>query len=152
MTKLTLEKDIIVKRIAGIESELLDLEKLSKLKFEEFENGDGWKLAQFHLYRAIEGVINISSHILSRIQGVQITKYSEIAVFLGEKGIVDKDFANENLSRLIKYRNRLAHFYAEIKPPELYKIINENLKDFETFLKAVKKVLENPNNFGLSVE
>lgn len=51
MTDLALEKDIIVKRIEGIEAELSELKKL----------------AQFHLHRTLEGVFNISSHILSRI-------------------------------------------------------------------------------------
>jgi len=43
-------------------------------------------------------------------------------------------------------------FYAEISPEEIYGIINNDLGDFEIFLKAVKNVLERPEKFGLSIE
>ena len=79
-------------------------------------------------------------------------KYAEIAARLGEFGIIDNNFAQDKLVKMAKYRNRLAHFYAEIENKELYDIIKNHLEDFEIFLSAVKKVLEHPENFNLSVE
>ena len=152
MNKLNLEKGVIVKRIEGIEGEIAELEKIRNIDLESFKNGDGWKLAQFHLHRALEGVFNISSHILSRIPGATATQYKEIAMKLGEYKIVPLDFANDKLVKMAKYRNRLVHFYAQITPEELYKILEDNLGDFEIFLTSVKKVLQNPGNFGLGVE
>lgn len=152
MTNLSLEKDIIIKRMEGIEAEIFELKKLGERTFEVFESGDSWKLAQFHLHRALEGVFNIGTHILSRIPGGQTTSYKEIAIKLGEFKIVPKDFAETRLAEMAKYRNRLVHFYAEIKAQELYKIINENLSDFDVYLGSIKKVLENPSDFGLAVE
>ena len=55
------------------------------------------------------------------------------------------------LSRLAKYRNRLVHFYAEISPAELYDILQKDLGDFDIFLAAIKKVLENPTEYKISV-
>ena len=43
MIKLKLEKDIIVKRMDGIESEIADLNKLAEKSLSEFTTGDGWK-------------------------------------------------------------------------------------------------------------
>lgn len=148
----SLEKDVLIKRINGIQNEIKDLEKLGAMPFSEFSDGDGFKLAQYHLHRALEGVFNISSHILSRIPGSQATKYSEIALKLGEFNIIDKEFANSKLVLMAKYRNRLVHFYAEITAEELYGIIQNNLGDFNVFLKAVKEVLEHPEKFGLAIE
>lgn len=54
--------------------------------------------------------------------------------------------------KLAKYRNRLVHFYAEVSPEELYKIIKENLGDFNIFLSSVKKVLTDPQQFDLAAE
>ena len=147
-----IEKDIIVKRINGIQQELAELRKLGSLKFEDFSEGTGFKLAQFHLHRALEGVFNISAHILSRLPGGQATSYKEIAIKLGEFGIIDKDFANNRLSLMAKYRNRLVHFYADISEKEIYDIIENNLSDFDTFLKAIKNVLENPDKFDLKID
>lgn len=152
MNQLKLERDIIIKRVEGIEGELSELRKLSQNNFEEFCNGDGWKLTQFHLHRALEGVFNISTHILSRIPGASATQYKEIAQKLGENKIVSLNFANEKLVKMAKYRNRLVHFYAEVTPVELYKIIQDDLHDFDMFLASIKTVLEKPQEFGLEVE
>ena len=147
-----LEKDVIVKRINGIQRELSALHRIQEIPFKEFAGGDGFKLAQFHLHRALEGVFNISTHILSRLPGAQATSYAEVARKLGEFGIIDKKFSEENLVKMAKYRNRLVHFYAEITEKEMYDILNNNLGDFDTFLSAVKKVLETPQQFRLSLD
>lgn len=152
MTNLVLEKDVIIKRIEGIESEISELKILSQQSLEEFSQKQGWQLAQFHLHRALEGVFNISSHILSRIPGATATQYKEIALKLGEYKIVPLDFAQTKLIQMAKYRNRLVHFYAQITAEELYGLIKNDLGDFDIFLSCVKKVLLSPQDFGLTVE
>lgn len=149
MTKLPLDKDTILKRINGIQAEISELEKLAKTPFDEFKEGISFKLAQFHLHRALEGVFHISAHILSRIPGAQASEYKEIARKLGEYRIVDKNFADTALQNMAGYRNRIVHFYADITAEEIYKIINENLENFDAFLRGVKNVLENPGKFGI---
>lgn len=147
-----IEKDTVLKRINGIQNDVAELARLARLDVRVFSSGDGHKLAEYHLHRALEGVFNISVHILSRIPGAQATKYKDIALNLGEFGIVNKEFAAGPLAKMAGYRNRLVHFYAEITPAELYDIIQNHLGDFDTFLAAVKKVLERPEDYGLSVE
>lgn len=151
MTNLKLERDIILKRIDGIEEEINELQKLRKTPFEEFRNGNSWKLTQFHLHRALEGVFNIGNHILSRIPGATATQYKEIATKLAENKIIPDDFA-EKLVNMAKYRNRIVHFYAQITPEELYKLITDDLGDFDIFLSSIKKVLLNPNDYSLEIE
>ena len=141
MDKLSLEKDSIIKRIDGIQGELTELRNLAHIPFEEFQTGVGFKLAHYHLHRALEGVFHIGTHILSRIPGAQATEYKEIARKLGEHRIVEKGFADTKLIEMAKYRNRLVHFYAEITPQEIHKILQQDLGDFDTFLSAVKKLL-----------
>lgn len=147
-----LEKDTILKRTNGIQLEMEELQKLGILPFAEFSEGDGYKLAQYHLHRALEGVFNIAAHILSRIPGAQATTYKDTALKLGEFGIVEKQFAENNLAKMANYRNRLVHFYAEITPQELYDLLHSNLGDFDTFLHGVKELIKNSEKFGLSVE
>lgn len=53
---------------------------------------------------------------------------------------------------MAKYRNRLVDFYAKVSPTELYKIIHDDLGDFDVFLTAVKNLLNHPEKFGLLVE
>ncbi len=152
MKNLPIEKDTVLKRIGGIQEEVAELSRLAKLPQKEFETGDGYKLAQYHLHRALEGVFNIGSHIISRIPGGEATQYGEIAEKLGKLGIIDNAFAQEKLVLMAKYRNRLVHFYAEVTPPELYEILQKDLSDFDIFLIAVKNVLENPVKYKVSVK
>jgi hypothetical protein len=69
MKTLAVEKDVVLKGVNGIETELAALKELAKLPFEEFKQKKGFELGQYHLHRALEGVFNISAHILSRIPG-----------------------------------------------------------------------------------
>ncbi len=152
MTKTAIEKDVVLKRVNGIEGEIAELEKIALTPFEEFKDGAGFKLAQYHLHRALEGVFNISAHILSRMPGHEATEYKELARKLGEAGIVGGEFAKTKLVQMAKYRNRLVHFYAEITPDELYVIVQNDLGDFDIFLSGVKNLLEHPEKFSLVVE
>ncbi len=151
MTPLVIEKDMIVKRIDGIESEIYEMETLKNQPLETFAAGDGHKLAQYHLHRALEGVFKIGSHILSRLPGSQATEYREIAKKLGEADIIDKDFADQVLVKMAKYRNRLVHFYAEITPAELHGILQSHLGDITTYLGNIKQLLAHPEKHGLTV-
>ena len=144
MTQLPIEKDVVLKRMEGIQTELTELVNLGKQDLATFSSGSGWKLAQFHLHRALEGVFNISSPLLSRIPGATATQYKEIALKMGEFGFVPADFAQTRLTEMAKYRNRLVHFYAQVTAEELYKIIRDDLKDFDVFLQAVKATLASP--------
>jgi uncharacterized protein YutE (UPF0331/DUF86 family) len=151
MTKIHLESDIILKRISGIQSELADLQQLKTQTLSEFSSGTGHQLAELHLHHCLEGVFNISSHLISRLPGGVATQYKEIAAKMGELGLVPADFAQTKLVEMAKYRNRLVHFYAEITPPELYQILQNDLSDFDAFLGFIKQILENPSQFGFII-
>lgn len=152
MNQLKLDRETILARINGIQGEVAEMEKLAKIPDLEFANGYGFKLAQFHLHRALEGVFHIASHVLSRLPGGSGgSTYKEMATLLGEHKIVDKKFADGNLRKMAGYRNRLVHFYAEITPNEIRNIINNDLGDFDAFIGSIKNILKNPAKFGLAV-
>lgn len=152
MTYLPIERNVILPRLNGIAEDLEELRKLRQLPEKEFTHGPGYKVAYFHLHRSLEGVFNIGNHILSRIPGgAGATQYKEVARLLGEKGVVPQEFANETLVRMAGYRVRLVHFYAEVTPGEMYRIIRERLGDIEEFVRQIKKLLENPERHGLTL-
>lgn len=130
----------------------LNLETSPKNRLRPLLGVPGYKLAQYHLHRALEGVFPIATHILSRVPGGQATEYKEMARKLGEVGVVSKEFAQDKLVTMANYRNRLVHFYAQITPEELYGILQKDLGDFTVFLTGVKKLLKHPEQFGLTVE
>lgn len=144
-----LAREAILPRIDGIRKNLEKLAGLAKLPLKEFSKGDPFDLAQHHLRLALEGVFHIATHILSRIPGGRATEYKEIALKLGETGIVPREFAQKALVPMAGLRNILVHNYSDIKPDRLHDIITNHRNDIEQFLKYVKVVLENPEKFGL---
>lgn len=150
--KEIIKRQSIVPRIDGIQRDLEKLKRLGELPMLEFTSEDNFIKAQFYLRRALEGVFHIGAHVLSRIPGGRVTEYKEIAQRLGELGIVPKPFAEKNLRAMAGYRNRLTHFYADVKPEEIHEIICENLGDFEVFLKDIKELLSDPAKFNLAIE
>lgn len=149
---LPLEREAILPRIDGIRKNLAKLHALGDLPFKQFEQEDPFDLAQHHLRIALEGIFHIGAHILSRLPGGRPVEYSGIAQKLGDLGVVEKEFSEKKLVPMAKLRNLLVHQYADIDPKEIYRILNENLGDIEQFLHAVKKLIANPNKFGLAIE
>lgn len=154
MNHVPLKRQSIIPRIDGITRDITRLRELASIPLDEFSDDKNPHIdvAKARLREALEGVFNIGAHILARIEGARASEYKEIARKLGDYHIVEKKFVDAALIRMAGYRNRLTHFYAEIKPQELHRILNENLGDFEVFLSAVKRVLEHPEQFGLILE
>ena len=148
-----LKKEALIPRIDGIKKDLDKLREYESRGLEAIKSDtDLYVLCQFYLRQALEGVFHVGEHLLSRLNGGRATEYKEIAKKLGEAGIIDKQFAETKLVAMAGYRNRLTHFYAEITPPEIYRILHQDLGDFDIFLSSIKKVLTDPQTFGLTVE
>lgn len=148
-----IKRQSIVPRLDGIQRDIARLQRLAQLPLKTFmADEDTFALAQFYLRQALEGVFHISEHILSHRDGGRAREYKEIARKLGEQGIIDQSFANEQLVKMAGYRNRLTHFYADITPQEMYQILHEDLADFRAFEQAIKRILENPQKYELTLE
>ena len=142
MKKLKIDKNLIAGRIKLIELYLERLKEMQGLPEGKFALPDNFAIAAYNLRSALEAVFDICAHILSRIPGAQIEEYKQMAVEIGRYGFIPPDFAENQLQKMAGYRNRLTHFYFEITPKEMYGIIQNNLGDFEIFLKNIKKLLK----------
>ncbi len=152
MTDRIIKRSAILPRIDGIQHDYKKLQALASLPLEQFKQEDNFIKAQFYLRRALEGTLNIGSHILSRVPGGRITEYKQIAIRLGELNIVDRTFAENNLKAMAGYRNRLTHFYADITVEEVYTILTKNLEDIPRFLSYIKNLLDQPESFNFSIK
>lgn len=146
MNKIDFNKKLIIDRIDIIQKCVERLEKMKGLSQGKFVLEDNFAIAEHNLRRALEAVFDIGSHILSRIPHIQISTYKEIAQKLGECKIVSKRFAENRLTEMAGYRNRLTHFYFDVTPREMYTIIQEDLGDFDKFLKYIKIFLTTQKN------
>lgn len=149
MRKLPLNKELIEERLKFIEQSLLSLERFTSQSLKEFEkNFDNFRIAYYDLYTALEAVLDISSHILSRIPGNKPRSYKDIPQLLARNKIVPEKFSEEKLVKMAGYRNRMTHFYHRIDSEEIHKIISLHLNDITEFTRFIKNILKNPKKYG----
>lgn len=142
MKKFNVNKTTIEEKIKLIELHIGRLKKLISLPQKEISEDKNFAYAAWNLRGALESLFNICTHILSRIPGVKIDEYKQMALDMGKEGIVPMEFAEGTLLKMAGYRNRLTHFYYEVTPEEMHSIIQNNLGDFDVFMKSIKKLLE----------
>jgi len=98
-----------------------------------------------YLRRALEGLLDLGRHILAKGAGKAVPEYAAIAEELRIMGVIPAETATR-LQIMARYRNRMVHFYDEITPEELYRILTEELGDFDLVLGAIQRWLrENPD-------
>ncbi|MEK7664146.1 MAG: HepT-like ribonuclease domain-containing protein [Patescibacteria group bacterium] len=141
MKELNINKKTIEEKIKLIETHLVRLKEMKSLSLAQVAEDKNFAYASWNLRGALESLFSICTHVLSRIPGIKIDEYKQMAVDMGKQGIVPRDFAENTLVKMAKYRNRLTHFYFEVTPEEMYGIIQNNLEDFEIFMRSIKKLL-----------
>lgn len=141
MKKLEIDKKTILERMDTIQKSLDKLNQLKELTPGKFALEENFAVAEHYLRYALEATFDICGHILSRIPGARAVEYKEMAAEMGKQKILPLKFAQNQLRKMAGYRNRLTHFYFEVAPKEMHEIIKNDLGDFKTFLKHIKKLL-----------
>lgn len=151
MKETPLEREALFPRIDGIQKNIAKLKRLAALSEKEFSDEDNFALAQHNMRLALEGVFNISSHILSRLPGGRAVEYKEMALKMGEQKVVPRNFAEKALAPMAGLRNILVHIYSDLDVKRFQKILKNHLTDIEEFLTHIRNFLENLDNRGLSI-
>ena len=141
MIKLEINKKIILERLDIIQTSLNKLDKLKTLSSGRFMLEDNFAIAEHYLRYALEATFDICAHILSRIPGTQLDEYKQMALEMGKQEILPMEFARQKLYKMDGYRNRLTHFYFEVKSEEMYSIVRNDLSDFKEFMRYIKPLL-----------
>lgn len=145
MAEENFDKEKIIERIGDIKNAVLELEKFQKMDLEEFlEDSDNYNLSAYHLRIAIEAVLIIGTHILSRIpQNGKKKDYTQVILSLADYNVLPKEFS-QKIKGMAGYRNRLVHLYWKIESKELLSVIKDDLGDLEKFIDYIERFL--PNN------
>ncbi len=136
-----LNTKLIEDRLGFIVESIVKLERLSHIEETDFISNDRPAIAESYLRRSLEAMFDIGRHILAKTAGKAVVEYKQIAVTLGHKGVITKEFS-ERLMLMAGYRNRLVHFYHEVTDKELYQILKINLSDINNFVKEIKTFIE----------
>ena len=90
--------------------------------------------AKYHLIVAIEGIVDLCNHIISRNGFRTPEDYSDTIRIMEEHQAFGQEFS-ETLIKMVRFRNRLVHIYWAIDDKEIYRILIEHLADIRRFLR-----------------
>jgi uncharacterized protein YutE (UPF0331/DUF86 family) len=94
-----------------------------------------------YLEVSLECCIDIGEMIISSLGLRKPETYKEVIGILGEEGILPEGFAGR-FAEAAKFRNILVHMYAEVDVETVYKVLQNNLRDFDEFAKYIARYLE----------
>lgn len=133
--------EIVRSRCARVRRYVKDLTELSQISLDDFKQNRERQYAVLHaLQLAIEASIEIGTHICSADDMGIPSSYAETFDLLQQGHVIDGALADK-LRLMARFRNRIVHFYWEVDLGEVYRILNENLPDFERYLAAIERYL-----------
>ncbi len=133
-----LSRRVIADRLEWIDRMLAEIRSLPLAAKEAFlsDSRNLWA-AESCLRRSPEALFDLGRHILAKGFGHGITEYKQIALALGEQGVLSEE--ESSLLRILAgYRNRLVHFYHDVEADELYEICAHQLQDVERIANALR--------------
>jgi len=139
---LPIDKDKIASRIEDIKNALLELAKIPSSSMEEFQKDkNNFYLACYWLRIAIEAVLTIGLHVLSRLPANGKEKdYTRVILSLADYKVLPLDFA-QKIKGMAGYRNRLVHLYWNVRPEEVLATLQKELGDFQEFIGYIENFL-----------
>ncbi|MDP2669129.1 MAG: DUF86 domain-containing protein [bacterium] len=144
-----LDKDLLKRKVAFIEIELVALVKYKDMTIEETaQNFETQAIVERLLERVITRAIDINKHILANAEekGVRLEpaiKYRETFLRLADLGVYSKEFA-EKIAPSAGFRNALVHEYNNIDKKILQKSIKEAIEEYNEYGKYILAFIEKP--------
>jgi len=96
--------------------------------------------AKYYLLTAIETCLDLAQHLIATHGWRAPQTYADVFDVLAEQGIVDADFLPA-LRSMARFRNRLVHLYWDVDPETIYRLLQENLDDFDRFAQVMLAAL-----------
>lgn len=137
-----IDKDKIEHKLLFMQDNLIKLKKLQELDkqqfLKDFRNVDSTK---YLLQITIEAMLDIASHLIARNRWGKPENNKEHFEILAQNNVIGEQLVNTYFN-MVKFRNRVVHLYFKVDDEMIYKILQDNLEDFEVFIKDIIKILE----------
>jgi len=132
----------IQQRFSEIQAALAEVRRLASVDDAEFWKKKEYIAAvKYQLLLAIEALGSVCVHIAAKEYGVGISAFGECFEALEKEGFLDKKLSI-CLRKMVRFRNKLIHQYWDVDDFAILEYARTDLGDFEAFMKAVKKKLE----------
>ena len=132
-----LDKDLLLSKASSVRRHLKRAEEKSKPDLKTFlADLDHQEIVMFNIQMAIQNCVDIAAHIISE-EGFGIPdSTAEMFTLLEENHFLD----NELTRKMVKaagLRNLIVHEYAKIEAEQIYKIVQNDITDLNTYLKKI---------------
>jgi uncharacterized protein YutE (UPF0331/DUF86 family) len=135
---MTIEKDVVDRRVQEIRIFAEELKRLSAISKEAFLKNSERQYAVMHVLQlAIESCLSVGNHIVSRRRLGIPENYQDIFQLLEKGKFLPPAFAKE-MMKMARFRNRLVHLYWQTDLEQLYEIVTTKLDDFEEFARLIQ--------------
>lgn len=130
MTRGAVQTKIVMERLQLARECLGELRQIPAATLAEFESDfRNASAAESLLRRAIEALVDVARHLLSRAYGEGKLEYGEVARRAIDRDLVKSPEGRATFPKIARYRNRLAHHYLDVKRTELFEILRDRLGD-----------------------
>jgi len=131
------DRDIVIAKIANIQRSLNRLKEKQGIDAADFlKNRDIQDVVLLNLQTAIQGCVDIASHIISdsgwNIPGSMAGLFD---ILCQKKAISEK--TRDIMRPMVGFRNLIVHEYAELDMSMVYDIFYKKISDFNLFLKEI---------------
>jgi uncharacterized protein YutE (UPF0331/DUF86 family) len=136
------DRYVVQARIAKIREYVALLRKIRRLADERRFAEDPliYGNAERYLQLAIQGVLDISNHIVADMRLNLPADSKDLFSLLATHRVLPVRLSKKLVS-MAGFRNVLVHEYLEIDRRRVYRVLKDELGDFEKFIKAVGKLL-----------
>ena len=118
-----------------------DTEEFGRIPRESFRANRERQYAVLHaLQSAIEGCLEIASHIVSADRLGAPTDYAHLFSLLEENRVIPSGVA-EAMRQMARFRNRIVHLYWDVDLDLVYDYLTGRLGDIDSYLAAIEEYL-----------
>ena len=135
------DKLLIGRKLAQLDTYLGQMREFSKVSVETYKRD--WKMQRIverTLQMLIEMCIDVANHIISDESMRLPSSYADTFAVLTENKVISRSLC-KIMDKMTKFRNVIVHQYEKVDPAIVVSILHNNLKDFESYKKAVIKYL-----------
>ncbi len=130
-------KSVILRKVSLIRHNLSRLKDKGNVSLESLKNDlDIQDIVLHNLQFAIQGCIDIGSHVISDEGWGVAGSLNEIFYILRDKGVIKAEMVEKMIS-MVGFRNVLVHEYEDINLDIVYNILHHHLRDINEYLLAI---------------
>jgi uncharacterized protein YutE (UPF0331/DUF86 family) len=134
-----LDKERLARICSDIDHYLRDLSFLSIHERRDLEDRKNFYALAMVLFSLMNAVIDLADEVVTAKNLGMPATYREIFRLLVQDSVMD-EHEFEQMSRMVSYRNRLAHEYGEVTPDDLLQAL-ALVDDIQVFVDRVKAIV-----------